>query len=223
MLWKLETRPTCNKNGDVFAEFSLSSDAFTESLWSSQFSILCRITLRERQLEIKLTIENLSKEFPMDFNCMHHAYFKVPDVAKCKIRGLKNCRYFHNQDPEKNMFTELRNEVTISQHTDILYQRISKEMYLDKTGDWEKVLKITKTNLPDMVLWNPWQEMAKTLIGLDEDEYKYFVALDLGIIANRMYLKPQTYFRSTQTYELIEPQNYHRQDDDSYDYFEGIC
>ncbi|KAG5885712.1 hypothetical protein JTB14_037732 [Gonioctena quinquepunctata] len=201
VMWNLENGPVETENGDVFAELRSTNDVYTESSWNFQFSLLCRITLLEKELKIQMEVENTSEHFCFQFNYMHRCFFKVADIGKFKIRGLKNCKYYDISQPEpQELFEELRNAITISEHTDRVYTNsMANEIYMDM-GDAERIIKLTKQNSPDMTISNPWKEQSKEMEDLDDEEYKSFVTVGVGT-TDKIYMYPRSSWKSSITFE----------------------
>ncbi|KAK6158328.1 hypothetical protein DH2020_005642 [Rehmannia glutinosa] len=47
-----------------------------------------------------------------------------------------------------------------------------------------------KKGLPDVVVWNPWDQKSKTIPDFGKDEYKFMLCVDAAAIENPITLKP---------------------------------
>ncbi|CAH1155227.1 unnamed protein product [Phaedon cochleariae] len=221
--WSVEMPPKRMENGDICAVFSLQNDEYTKSLWAYKFKLLYKITLKEMELVTHFTVINTCQHFTMEFEIVQHCLFKVSDVAKCKVVGLKDCSLVDRVEAcQKAYPKEDREEVDVLTKTDRLYKDTPDVIYITN-GEGEEVIKITKSNLPDFNLWNPWIEQAKELRDLGDDEYQYFLSTDCGVIAKQISLGPNCSWSSMITYEIIEPQEEEAIVGHFYDYFDSYC
>eukprot|EP00898_Chlorokybus_atmophyticus_P004146 jgi/Chlat1/4732/Chrsp30S04771 len=56
-------------------------------------------------------------------------------------------------------------------------------------GGNKRSITITKSNLPDAVVWNPWIDKAKATADLGDEEYKVFLCVEAGAIGTPIVLK----------------------------------
>ncbi|KAJ8922580.1 hypothetical protein NQ315_007610 [Exocentrus adspersus] len=221
-LWTVKEGPVRTENGDVYAVVSLPSNPYTESVWSHKFRLKYKIVLHEKKIVFHMGVENLSKYYPFTFKIMQQALMKVPDVTKCEIIGLKNCKY-------KNCLTgeiavEDREKVTISKYTDRIYINADNEVIVTNTIKGGK-LDFIKQSTHDITLWNPWSEKSKEIACLSADEYIGFIGVQAGLRSTTC-LEPLSCWKARQTFEYIAPKENKKErkaPKDFYDLFEGYC
>ncbi|KAG5871064.1 hypothetical protein JTB14_030572 [Gonioctena quinquepunctata] len=220
LLWTLESGPNYTKNRDVNAFFSLKSDDYTNSMWNYQFELGYLVTLKQDTLEIRFTVTNISEHFPLEFNYMQKCMLKVTDVANCRILGLHGCRFQDRLGKPDLFLKEDRAEVSISKITDRVYKNTPRSLYLKDMGDG-RVVKLSRTNLPDFNVWNPWEVHPRNETDLDDDEYKHFIATEAGVVTQKVSLNPVSCWKASQILEVFEAPL--REDRLVYHSFEGYC
>ncbi|KAJ8967091.1 hypothetical protein NQ314_003103 [Rhamnusium bicolor] len=159
--WSLEQGPEKLENGDVFAMLSLDRDDYTDSLWNYKFKLMYKITLCEQKLIFNIYVENTCENFPFEFEILQHSLFKVPDVRKCEIIGLRNCS-FKKAVKQDETEVEDREIVNISARIDRIYAKVPREITVSNMMDGG-TLKITRKNTYDVNLWNPWVAETKQI------------------------------------------------------------
>ncbi|XP_023019469.1 uncharacterized protein isoform X2 [Leptinotarsa decemlineata] len=219
LTWKIKTGPTYNRKEDVYAEFVLESDAYTESLWNYQFKLMNRVTLGKETLFIEFHVENRSNYLPFYFDFMLRFLMKISDISKCRIIGLKGCQFRDRLDKKKKYYNEDRSEITISNPVDRLYLNSSTTIYV-KDGDFGKVTKLRRRNLPNLNLWNPWVDMARELPDLGDEEYRYFISPES--CSEGVFLPPMSCWKASQLIDVTEPVD-HQSTCSFYDIFDDYC
>eukprot|EP00758_Cryptobia_borreli_P002774 Tbor_TRINITY_DN3277_c0_g1::TRINITY_DN3277_c0_g1_i1::g.23677::m.23677/K01792/E5.1.3.15; glucose-6-phosphate 1-epimerase len=126
-----------------------------------------------------------------------HTYFAVSDIENIEISGfeqhpysdnLKNRQMIH-PPKNKNIITTSQNDdneykelTKINQEIDRVYYNLVKPIVIVDKGLQQK-LTITGVNLPDVVVWNPWEERGSKLIDLPQpDGYKHYICVEHATI-----------------------------------------
>ena len=174
----------------------------TKIHWPNRkFAVVSRIALSQggNQLTCDFTIENTndSESLPPVQMCFH-TYFAVSEIGKVQIKGLQGLSYQDKVDKTDNN-EEKREWVTIEQEVDRVYANAPNVVTLD---DSEKKLKITKQDMADIVVWNPWVEKSASMSDLPNDGYKNFVCIETGQINSPIILGPGKRASFSQTLQL---------------------
>ncbi|KAA0184676.1 hypothetical protein HAZT_HAZT002848 [Hyalella azteca] len=90
--WELKKPPERLPTGDVEAMFQLLDNEYTRTMWNYPFSLTYRLILREKELHFNISVYNPGAE-TLSCNLLLHTYFKVPDVRRCQITGMRGCTY----------------------------------------------------------------------------------------------------------------------------------
>ncbi|KAJ8921423.1 hypothetical protein NQ315_003041 [Exocentrus adspersus] len=171
-LWKLVGGPEKLHSGDVCATFSLMYNPYTLSFWNFKFELFYKVTLYEKKIDFQITVVNWDT-YPMEFVIVQRCLWRVNDVTKCKIKGLKNCKY---KDFLRNglTFQEEREDVMVTEKLDRVYSRTPNKLVLKNTVDGGS-LNLLRRNSRDVLLWNPW--IGDSLKGMDLGNSCYLTIL----------------------------------------------
>lgn len=180
MEWQLAECHDLSK--EQHAVFILSDTDATLALWPHQFRAALHVILGNGSLSVELEITNTgAREF--SFTTALHTYLRVDDIATVKVEGLLGTTYFDKVTRRDNQ-QETRHFIDFSEQTDRIYSNTSSELVLHEL---KGSLTLCALNLPDTVVWNPWQERSRTISDLPDDAYRSMVCLEAGSI-----MKPLT-------------------------------
>ena len=166
----------------------------SRALWPSRFECLYEVRLNET-LCTKLTVRNSGNE-AFQFTEALHSYFRVGKIDAVVVKGLAQASYLDS----------LRDRVTCAASgAELAIAGEVDRIYLDTPPTLEIVdqalgrrIVIEKENYRDTVVWNPWIERSKTFSDLGEEDFRYFVCVEVGNIAMPISLSPGNSFVSTQ-------------------------
>ncbi|EDO32295.1 predicted protein, partial [Nematostella vectensis] len=170
---------------------------FTRSMWDHRFRLTYQVTVERQKLSTRLTIENKDTK-PFDFTTLLHTYFRIPDVTKTTVTGLRGASYVDKLQ-NGDICKETRDFVQVDCHTDRVYMDTASSHRLSNSpcdGD----IIIDKHNLPDTVLWNPWEEKAEKMSDFGNDEYPNMLCVEAGYVSKRFLLQPGESFNCGQTF-----------------------
>ncbi len=179
--WELVERSE-DGAGVVFHQ-RMTSDTAT----SPHFPHPYRLDLRSRfgaALELELTTTNTGPE-PFDLEEALHAYLHVGDVRRIHLEGLDGAPY-HDKTTDRDERQE--GEVTVTGETDRVYRTDAPVTVVDPVLG--RRLRVTTTGAADRVVWNPWDELARTLDDV-EDAWPGFVCVEGGnVLADAVSVEP---------------------------------
>eukprot|EP00118_Oscarella_pearsei_P006886 m.32227 g.32227 ORF g.32227 m.32227 type:complete len:274 (+) comp31606_c1_seq1:445-1266(+) len=198
--WRVASETTINESGSASMTFELEDSEHTRSMWNFKFKITYTVIVGDKQLETNLDIKNIGTDL-FDFTTLLHTYFRVPDVTKSAVDGLKGCKMFDKVHKETR--TEERELVTVSSETDSVYEGTSQVHHITG-GSGGKTITVVKKNLPDTVIWNPWADKASAMSDFGDDEYPLMICVEAGHVACRYKLSPQQTFSCGQTISVKE-------------------
>lgn len=202
--WKVEGEGGASVDaatGDASVALSLSDDDSTRSKWDHGFKFVYRVTLKARALVLDVEIANTG-DTDWDFTLALHTYFRVPDATSAVIRGLKGLTFVDKTDGMKEKVEE-REEVRIAGFTDRLYQSAPDEVTL---GGLEggRCLKLTKSNMRDFVVWNPWEENAAKMSDFGDDEFPRMVCVEAAQASERVKIAKGAKFAASHTIAVMD-------------------
>ncbi|WAR01001.1 AAPC-like protein [Mya arenaria] len=123
-----------------------------------------------------------------DFTTLLHTYVRVEDIMTTTITGLQNCTYTDKVHVGEHV--EEREAVVIDENYDRIYQAVDGAVNVNQDMQTLGTLRIERDNLPDVVVWNPWQEKAAAMSDLVPMEYLEMVCVEAGAVTSRVVLPP---------------------------------
>jgi glucose-6-phosphate 1-epimerase len=184
----------------VTVTLSTESDEGTRHWWPHDFRAEYRVTIGS-QLMLELTIVNTG-ETPFAFEEALHTYYRVGQIQDIRIVTLDGVTYQDNTDSNREKIQQGDN--TFTGRTD--------NAYLNTRADLELVdpilkrrISIGKENSLNTVVWNPWQELARDMADLGDDEWQHFVCIEAANIrAAAVTLQPDERHTTTVNIRVAE-------------------
>lgn len=168
---------------------TLSDSVLTRQWWDFRFASELVIEAGE-ELSIKWQVMNLSDE-PITISNALHSYFKVGDISKVRIEGLRGVPYME----------EIRSDEAFTGDEEaIVIQREVDRSYTDTTAPCQVVdvalnrtIQIQKSGSQSTVVWNPWADLARQMTDLGDEDYRHFVCVETANVGhNAVEIEPQS-------------------------------
>jgi len=198
-MWELTSQ---NKGSDVCsAEFKLVNDSVSEAMWNHKFSLIYKVELSKATgLTTSLNITNTGND-EFDFTTLLHTYIRVNDINTTSVSNLTGLKY---DDKLKggSEFNENSQQVSVVGGSDRVYKQTPTSHEISDTTGSLKV-EITKINLRDTVVWNPWIENAQKMSDFDDEGYKCMMCVEPGAVSERISLKPAESRQFSQTIKVL--------------------
>ena len=154
--------------------------------WPFNTPLEVRYTLGEA-LEIELVTRNDSTE-DLTLTEALHTYFGVADVREITIRGLEGFDYIDKVDDGRRK--QQSGPITMTGETDHIYLSTQADCLIQDPL-LNRTIRIEKRGSRSTVVWNPWEDKAKRLGDLGENDYLKMVCVESGNVADdRITLKP---------------------------------
>eukprot|EP00898_Chlorokybus_atmophyticus_P004145 jgi/Chlat1/4731/Chrsp30S04752 len=126
--------------------------------------------------------------------------------SQAQVHGLKGLTYLDNlekrqQKSESSNFLIFDREASAQTFAlvDRIYLNAPNTIVIADGGN-KRSITITKSNLPDAVVWNPWIDKAKATADLGDEEYKVFLCVEAGAIGTPIVLKAGEEWEGSQTF-----------------------
>jgi glucose-6-phosphate 1-epimerase len=162
-------------------------DADAAELIFSLESLRFHVRVSE-SLELTLEVRN-SSATPLIFEEALHSYFSVSDAREVGIHGLSNQAFIDKTDGMKRK-TSRPTALRLTGETDRVYVN-STTLCQIEDPDWNRQIRIEKSNSFTTVLWNPWMEKAKKMSDLADHEWQNFLCIETANAAdNAITLAP---------------------------------
>jgi glucose-6-phosphate 1-epimerase len=168
--------------------------------WGHDFRLVLTISLAET-LVTQMQIYN-PNPYPLSFTHGFHTYLAVDDVQGVEISGLTGLDYMDNLR-NHNVFSEQRQQVTITEFIDRRYQGIPAEIFI-KDNSSGRLILMRIENCADAFVWNPWQEAEKKLADLAPQSYQRFICVEPGNMKNAIVLQAGQSFISKQEIQRMD-------------------
>ncbi len=156
---------------------TLRSSPASKEKWPHDFVVLYEVMLGAgNHLKTSMKVANTGLE-PMTFTTALHTYFRCTDATAAKVTGLKGASYLDSLN-ERVRREEANEFVSFNEEVDRIYLSTTDTLAVDDVAGSRSV-RITKKNLPDAVVWNPWIEKSKATGDLG-DEVRLFLYIRMG-------------------------------------------
>jgi glucose-6-phosphate 1-epimerase len=196
--WELEA--VIHEGNAVAVTLSTGSDEATRKYWPHDFRAEYRATIGAR-LKLELTVTNTGAT-PLTFEEALHSYYRVGKVREIRIVGLDGVAYQDNADSNREKLQQGDN--LFAGRTDRAYLDTRAELDLIDPSLARRIL-IGKENSLNAVVWNPWEELARGMSDLGEDEWENFVCVEVANIrAASVTLQPEEQHTMTANVRLAD-------------------
>jgi len=202
-LWSVATPPTATPSGDVSTVLTLKDSEETRAVWPHSFTLSYTVTLTENQLKLQVDVVNKNSSGPLDFTICLHTYIKVDHVEKAAIQGLKALKFVDKTKEGAPTADENRDEVALSEFTDRVYLN-SPAVQTVKGVSGGGSLELSKSGLPDTVVWNPWPEKAGAMADLGADQWEGFLCVEAGQCVTPVEVQSGATWTATHTLKYVK-------------------
>jgi glucose-6-phosphate 1-epimerase len=160
----------------------LTQSVKTLEIWPNNFFTIKLLVELSQSLKMILEIQNTGKD-SFSFACAFHTYFKVSDVHTVSVKGLDGLSYI-DKFQSNQVVQENNKEVFLSSACDRIYKNAPQRVEILDPGLKRKII-VEKSNLKDVILWNPWNEGAAKISdlgseNLGSENYKSMLCLETG-------------------------------------------
>ncbi len=157
--------------------FTTESDDSTRAWFPFDFRLTHRVTVGA-ELKLELIMSNLDTK-PLRFEEALHTYHLVGDARKVSVAGLDAVDFLDNTDGNKEKLQQ--GDLHFTRATDFVFLNTSHSVdLLDPT--LKRRIRIEKKNSMTTVVWNPWQEGARSLADLGDNEWTRMACVEASNI-----------------------------------------
>ena len=103
----------------------------------------------------------------------------MADIRQAALHGLEGVTFIDSLRDDLRA-EETRPAIRFAEETDRIYLAAPHRLRL-ATGRHDIVIE--KTNLPDVVVWNPWVDKSRRMNDFGDDEYLRMLCVETGLIA----------------------------------------
>ena len=177
---------TETRSGPDFAVANLrltDSDA-TRALWPHAFAAELTVAIGGNRLDIELEVENPGKD-TLRFTCALHTYLRVAEVETVRLEGLRGLRFRDQTRGSERL--DGADSVTVSAEVDRIYFGPTKTLLLREP---KRSLGIQAEALPDVGVWNPWEEKCALLGDMPPDGFRRMLCVEAAAVGTPIALSP---------------------------------
>ena len=175
--WELES---IGQIGDaVTVAMSTESDQTTRQWWPADFRLVYHATFGA-ELSLELLVVNTGSASIRIENALH-AYYRVADVERARVYGLKGIHYIDKTDSNRRKVQE--GEITMASETDRVYLDTADVIDLEDPV-LRRRIQVIKQNSHTTVVWNPWKTKAPSLSDLAADEWKQMICIETSNVSD---------------------------------------
>lgn len=175
----------------------LQNSAETLAVWPHPFEALYEVRVEEKTLSLTFTVKNTG-ESPLSFHSALHTYFRVDDIHKAQLLGMKGVSYKDRLSGQSDL---VHGEETFSftGETDLIVPKAPDLLTLSEGG---RKLDIAKNGFPDAVIFNPWITKGASLTDLEKDGYLRMVCVEAALVVEPKTLAPGQSWKGSQILTL---------------------
>lgn len=169
-------------------------------MWPHSFEMRLHISLGSGKLTLIPRLRNIdNKSFSFTFSICN--YLSVSDISEVRVEGLETLDYLDNLLNRKRL-TEQADAITFDGEVDRVYLSTPTNI---AAIDHEKkrTFVLYKEGLPDAVVWNPWDKMAKAIPDLGDQDYKTMLYLCSAAVESPIVLKPMEEWNGHQELSVV--------------------
>jgi glucose-6-phosphate 1-epimerase len=194
------TNPDETDGDSCRVELEVMDTDATRALWPHRFRARLTVELGSDDLTVALDVQN-TDEMPCSFTAALHSYFRVDDVRRAAVAGLQGSRYLDKPAGMQER-TQIDPLVGVGGELDRVYRQAPHVVSLidDAAG---RELRVAAEGFDDVVVWNPWQQLAAELQDLGAGEYLHMLCIEAAQAVDPIELAPGASWRGTQNLRQI--------------------
>lgn len=168
----------------ALAALHLIDDEKTRTIWPHAFLAEVTVSIGAERLDIELEVTNRGAA-PFTFTTALHTYLAVREVEETVLEGL------HGQVYRNSLIgqdcTESAPTLSVDDEIDRIYHQTSHPLLL---RDGNRALGINSENMPDTVVWNPWEAKCAQLADMPPDGFRRMLCVEAAVIDQPVELPP---------------------------------
>lgn len=184
----------------------VSPQKMVTEAWQNDFTLLLTVELDQTksQLTTKIEVQNPEVTKSWGFNWLFHTYFRVPEVCDVAVTGLENSAGGVADKVSKSEYSVSSSvtPVTIAGEVDRVYKNVpgSDAVQIVATVSKQPLFTVARTNLDDVVVWNPWTENANALADFSpKTGFHQMLCVEAGTVGRFVTLQPGEKWEASQT------------------------
>jgi glucose-6-phosphate 1-epimerase len=167
------------------AQLRLTSNDRTRVMWDHAFEASFVATIEGMSLAMALSVLNADSK-PFQFTAALHSYLLVDDARDTTVRGLQGTTY---RDSSAGTGDRADEEAALipSGEVDRIYLGVTSPL---EVRDAVRRTRVTMRGFPDVVIWNPGEERARTLTDLQPGGWLRMLCVEAAVVGAPVQLGP---------------------------------
>ena len=170
------------ENGNGLLHLTMSDSAESRLQFPYHFKLDLHITFSGASLDTALFVTNTGEQ-AFSFTCALHTYLAA-EVKQVSINGLAGSRC-ENSVPDSRLSFDGDGILRINSEVDSIFFEVGAPVTLVAN---DATVTMQQVGFADVVVWNPWIEVSKSIADLEDDSYKNFVCIESAAIEKPLTL-----------------------------------
>ena len=168
------------------------------SIWPYAFELELTASIEGGRLDLELAVTNVDKQ-AFTFATALHTYFALKELEHASLSGLQGYQYL-NQLAGDARVRENNETLMFEEEVDRIYLNTVKPLVLQ---DGNRSLLISQKGFLDTVVWNPWEEGAKGMPDMPNQDFRHMLCIEAATIAKPIELAPGATWVGQQTLSVL--------------------
>lgn len=180
----------------AMATLRITDNEETRALWPHAFQAEISIGITGSRIDIEFEVENTGEQ-AFEFSAALHTYLRVKEVEEVVLEGLRGQTYrnlLNKTEVEERVDTGVG--VVIDRETTRLYYETENPLLLRET---QRSLGINTENMPDTVVWNPWEETCANISDMPASGFRRMLCVEAAVVRNPVQVEPAQSWWGRQT------------------------
>jgi glucose-6-phosphate 1-epimerase len=176
----------------------------SQAFWPHVFVLELTVRVGAASLSLGLTCRNVGADV-FSFHAALHSYFRVHDLAQCRMSGLQGLRYQDALDHQDKL--QAGDVEWGTGDLDRVYTRVPGPLRLSGPGGdgGATLLQIGQEGFEDVVVWNPGAGKCAALADMPADGWRHMACVEAARIARPVTLLPGEQWHGAQDLHCLTP------------------
>ena len=160
-------------------------NAHNDHCWQQAFALELEISVGDT-LTLDLMTRNTGEQ-SFSITQAFHTYLRIGNIGQVRILGLEGAVYADKLDDDRQK--RQAGALTVWEEVDRIYTDVKNELIVDDAA-FKRRIKITAAASKTAVVWNPWTKKSAILPDLDDGDFRRFICVETGNIAENIVELP---------------------------------
>ncbi len=162
-----------DENDSISVTMELTENSESLALWPHPFKAVIEFVIGSA-LGVKLTVTNTGTS-TFEYTDALHTYFNISSIDSISVEGLQDATFYEGFD--MNLKTQQPPLLRFNTETNRRYVNTTNDCIIDDPG-YQRKIRVSKDGSKVTVVWNPGEDVAKTIGDMTDDGYQTFVCVE---------------------------------------------